>query len=92
MKIDVKFQCSWFFLVMLCFSPDSLHAGSSRFSIEEVISVCHSLQRIAEHAHCTVEIGDFFHRVVIPRLLGLSLQAALHRKDFTTCLSEPRCI
>lgn len=53
------------------------HKGSSSFSTEEVISVCRSLQRIAEHAQHTVEIGDFFHKVVIPRLLGLSLHAAL---------------
>ncbi|XP_060795486.1 MMS19 nucleotide excision repair protein homolog [Neoarius graeffei] len=54
------------------------HKGSSSFSTEEVMSVCRSLQRIAEHAQRTVQIGDFFHDVVIPRLLGLSLQAALH--------------
>ncbi|KAF4085446.1 hypothetical protein AMELA_G00118080 [Ameiurus melas] len=53
------------------------HKGSSSFSIEEVISVCRSLQKIAEQARHTVEIGDFFHKVVIPRLLGLSLHAAL---------------
>lgn len=44
--------------------------------------MCRSLQRIAEHAQRTVQIGDFFHDVVIPRLLGLSLQAALHCKCF----------
>ncbi|MCJ8738228.1 hypothetical protein PDJAM_G00033240 [Pangasius djambal] len=54
------------------------HKGSSSFAIEEVISVCRGLQRIAEHAQHTVEIGDFFRNDVIPRLLGLSLQAALH--------------
>ncbi|KAG7325439.1 hypothetical protein KOW79_011755 [Hemibagrus wyckioides] len=53
------------------------HKGSSSFSTEEAIWACLSLQRIAEHAQHTVEIGEFFHNVVIPRLLGLSLHAAL---------------
>ena len=49
--------------------------------MDEVISVCHSLQRIAEHApHMEAEIGQFFHDVIIPRLLGLALQAAVQGK------------
>ncbi|XP_051522509.1 MMS19 nucleotide excision repair protein homolog [Myxocyprinus asiaticus] len=55
----------------------SAHTGSCGFTVEEVTSVCISLQRIAEHAHGTEEIGRFFHDIIIPRLLGLALQAAL---------------
>ncbi|KAK3559804.1 hypothetical protein QTP86_020786 [Hemibagrus guttatus] len=55
----------------------AVQKGSSGFSTEEAIWACRSLQRIAEHAQNTVEIGEFFHNVIIPRLLGLSLHAAL---------------
>uniref|UniRef100_A0A8C7WFS3 MMS19 nucleotide excision repair protein n=1 Tax=Oncorhynchus mykiss TaxID=8022 RepID=A0A8C7WFS3_ONCMY len=54
----------------------SAHTGTGAFSLEEVISVCHSLQKIAEQAQDTEETGGVFHDV-IPRLLGLALQAAL---------------
>uniref|UniRef100_A0A674AQH5 MMS19 nucleotide excision repair protein n=1 Tax=Salmo trutta TaxID=8032 RepID=A0A674AQH5_SALTR len=54
----------------------SSHTGTGSFSLEEVISVCHNLQRIAEHAQDTEETGRVFHDIVIPRLLGLALQAA----------------
>ncbi|XP_062387285.1 MMS19 nucleotide excision repair protein homolog isoform X2 [Sardina pilchardus] len=54
------------------------HTGCGSFSVDEVISVCHGLQRIAEHApHMEAEIGQFFHDVIIPRLLGLAVQAAV---------------
>uniref|UniRef100_A0A674AQK5 MMS19 nucleotide excision repair protein n=1 Tax=Salmo trutta TaxID=8032 RepID=A0A674AQK5_SALTR len=53
----------------------SSHTGTGSFSLEEVISVCHNLQRIAEHAQDTEETGRVFHDIVIPRLLGLALQA-----------------
>uniref|UniRef100_A0A8C8I4Y3 MMS19 nucleotide excision repair protein n=1 Tax=Oncorhynchus tshawytscha TaxID=74940 RepID=A0A8C8I4Y3_ONCTS len=49
--------------------------GTGSFSLEEVISVCHNLQRIAEHAQDTEETGRVFHDIIIPRLLGLALQA-----------------
>uniref|UniRef100_A0A8C7IXA1 MMS19 nucleotide excision repair protein n=1 Tax=Oncorhynchus kisutch TaxID=8019 RepID=A0A8C7IXA1_ONCKI len=52
------------------------HTGTGSFSLEEVISVCHNLQRIAEHAQDTEETGRIFHDIIIPRLLGLALQAA----------------
>ncbi|XP_029561923.1 MMS19 nucleotide excision repair protein homolog [Salmo trutta] len=55
----------------------SSHTGTGSFSLEEVISVCHNLQRIAEHAQDTEETGRVFHDIVIPRLLGLALQAAM---------------
>ncbi|XP_055032497.2 MMS19 nucleotide excision repair protein homolog [Misgurnus anguillicaudatus] len=55
----------------------SSHAGSSGFSVEEVISVCISLERIADRTRDTEEIGQFFYDIIIPRLLGLTLQAAL---------------
>ncbi|XP_064780237.1 MMS19 nucleotide excision repair protein homolog isoform X2 [Oncorhynchus masou masou] len=55
----------------------SSHTGTGLFSLEEVISVCHNLQRIAEHAQDTEETGHVFHDIIIPRLLGLALQAAM---------------
>ncbi|KAM9561524.1 MMS19 nucleotide excision repair protein homolog isoform 2-T2 [Salvelinus alpinus] len=55
----------------------SSHTGTGSFSLEEVISVCHNLQRIAEHAQDTEETGRVFHDIIIPRLLGLALQAAM---------------
>lgn len=70
------------FRIVLRVTAFILCPGSGSFSIEDLISVCRSLRRIAEHARHTVEIGDFFHDAVIPRLLGLSLQAALHSKYF----------
>ncbi|XP_031424746.1 MMS19 nucleotide excision repair protein homolog isoform X2 [Clupea harengus] len=64
------------------------HTGGGSFSVDEVISVCHSLQRIAEHApHMEAEIGQFFHDVIIPRLLGLALQAAV--QDEGPCGRSP---
>ncbi|XP_061087683.1 MMS19 nucleotide excision repair protein homolog [Conger conger] len=55
----------------------SAHSGSGLFSLEEMVSTCHSLQRIAAQAQNTEETGRFFHDIIIPRLLGLALQAAL---------------
>lgn len=72
----------YFFNNVSSFILNVYRIGSSSFSTEEVIWVCRSLQRIAEHAQHTVEIGEFFHNVVIPRLLGLSLHAALESKYF----------
>uniref|UniRef100_A0A8C1M0J4 MMS19 nucleotide excision repair protein n=1 Tax=Cyprinus carpio TaxID=7962 RepID=A0A8C1M0J4_CYPCA len=51
------------------------------FSVEEVAAVCISLQKIAEHARDSEEIGRFFHDIIIPHLLGLCLQAALQTRD-----------
>ncbi|KAI2658866.1 hypothetical protein H4Q32_017019 [Labeo rohita] len=59
----------------------SAHTGSCGFSVEEVIAVCVSLRRIAEQARDSEEIGRFFHDIIIPRLLGLCLQAALQSRD-----------
>ncbi|CAL8284658.1 unnamed protein product [Merluccius merluccius] len=54
------------------------HAGRGGFSVEEVVAVCFSLQRIADQALDTSqETGRFFHDIIIPRLLTLALQAAL---------------
>uniref|UniRef100_A0A8C7GZN2 MMS19 nucleotide excision repair protein n=1 Tax=Oncorhynchus kisutch TaxID=8019 RepID=A0A8C7GZN2_ONCKI len=61
----------------------SAHTGTGAFSLEEVISVCHSLQKIAEQAQDTEETGGVFHDV-IPRLLGLALQAALQGENIPT--------
>uniref|UniRef100_A0A3P8XJ71 MMS19 nucleotide excision repair protein n=1 Tax=Esox lucius TaxID=8010 RepID=A0A3P8XJ71_ESOLU len=57
----------------------SAHTGS--FSLEEVIAVCLSLQRIAGQAEDTEENGQVFHDIIIPRLLGLALQAALNGEN-----------
>uniref|UniRef100_A0A8C7MU87 MMS19 nucleotide excision repair protein n=1 Tax=Oncorhynchus kisutch TaxID=8019 RepID=A0A8C7MU87_ONCKI len=62
-------------LQVLTTSHTGMCTGS--FSLEEVISVCHNLQRIAEHAQDTEETGRIFHDIIIPRLLGLALQAAM---------------
>ncbi|XP_017580861.2 MMS19 nucleotide excision repair protein homolog [Pygocentrus nattereri] len=69
----------------------SVHAGSSSFSVEDVTSVCHSLQRIAEQARGSEDIGRFFHDVIIPRLLGMALQAALQSQkcsDLSSALTQ----
>ncbi|KAF7650556.1 hypothetical protein LDENG_00123550 [Lucifuga dentata] len=55
----------------------SAHTGSVVFSVEEVVSACRSLQRIAEQVKDTEETARCFHDVIIPRLLSLALQAAL---------------
>uniref|UniRef100_A0A672Z1P1 MMS19 nucleotide excision repair protein n=1 Tax=Sphaeramia orbicularis TaxID=375764 RepID=A0A672Z1P1_9TELE len=54
-----------------------LFSGSVNFLVEEVVLACRSLQRIAEQVQDTEETGRCFHEVIIPRLLGLTLQAAL---------------
>ncbi|XP_046709731.1 MMS19 nucleotide excision repair protein homolog isoform X2 [Silurus meridionalis] len=64
------------------------HKGSSGFSAEEVIWACQGLWRIAEETHHTVEIADFFHATVIPRLMGLSLHAAVHSQKCSSPLTE----
>ncbi|XP_062859268.1 MMS19 nucleotide excision repair protein homolog [Trichomycterus rosablanca] len=61
----------------------SAHTGGCTFSMEEVTSTCCSLYKIAGHARHTQEIGLYFHNVVVPRLLGLALQAALQSNDQT---------
>ncbi|XP_034049423.1 MMS19 nucleotide excision repair protein homolog isoform X2 [Thalassophryne amazonica] len=55
----------------------SAHTGAVGFSVEEVVSACRSLQRIAEQIEDTEETGRCFHDVIIPHLLSLALQAAL---------------
>uniref|UniRef100_A0A665UXN3 MMS19 nucleotide excision repair protein n=1 Tax=Echeneis naucrates TaxID=173247 RepID=A0A665UXN3_ECHNA len=54
----------------------SAHTGSVNFSVEEVVSACCSLQRIAEQVQDTEETGRCFHDFIIPRLLSLALQAS----------------
>ncbi|XP_008313029.1 MMS19 nucleotide excision repair protein homolog [Cynoglossus semilaevis] len=56
---------------------NSAHTGSISFSVEEVVSTCHSLQKIAEQVEDTVETGLCFHVTVLPRLFSLALQGAL---------------
>ncbi|XP_041671102.1 MMS19 nucleotide excision repair protein homolog isoform X2 [Cheilinus undulatus] len=59
----------------------SAHKDSIGFSVEEVVLACRSLQRIAEQAQDTEETGRCFHDIIIPRLLSLSLQAALQGEE-----------
>ncbi|KAF4106984.1 MMS19 nucleotide excision repair protein homolog [Onychostoma macrolepis] len=63
----------------------SAHTGSCGFSVEEVSAACVGLRRIAEHTRDSEEIGRFFHDIIIPRLLGLCLQAALQSRDSGHC-------
>ena len=58
-----------------------LAAGGGGFSVEEVVAVCFSLQRIADQAQDSEETGRFFYDIIIPRLLTLALQAALQGKQ-----------
>uniref|UniRef100_A0A8D2ZZ38 MMS19 nucleotide excision repair protein n=1 Tax=Scophthalmus maximus TaxID=52904 RepID=A0A8D2ZZ38_SCOMX len=67
----------------------SVHAGSAAFSVEEVVSACHSLRRIAEQVQDTEEMGRCFHEVVIPRLISLALQAALQGKKGSSGRRSP---
>uniref|UniRef100_A0AAY4CPI7 MMS19 nucleotide excision repair protein n=1 Tax=Denticeps clupeoides TaxID=299321 RepID=A0AAY4CPI7_9TELE len=54
----------------------SAHTGMGSYFV-----LCHSLQRIAEQAGQDPEVGQIFHDIVIPRLLGLAIQAALQGED-----------
>uniref|UniRef100_A0A8D3DLN8 MMS19 nucleotide excision repair protein n=1 Tax=Scophthalmus maximus TaxID=52904 RepID=A0A8D3DLN8_SCOMX len=68
----------------------SVHAGHfAAFSVEEVVSACHSLRRIAEQVQDTEEMGRCFHEVVIPRLISLALQAALQGKKGSSGRRSP---
>uniref|UniRef100_A0A665UXQ1 MMS19 nucleotide excision repair protein n=1 Tax=Echeneis naucrates TaxID=173247 RepID=A0A665UXQ1_ECHNA len=51
------------------------------FSVEEVVSACCSLQRIAEQVQDTEETGRCFHDFIIPRLLSLALQASVQGEE-----------
>ncbi|XP_054913580.1 MMS19 nucleotide excision repair protein homolog isoform X2 [Poeciliopsis prolifica] len=55
----------------------SAHADPDRFSVDEVVRACLSLQRIAERVEDGKDTSRFFHDVVVPRLLSLALQASL---------------
>lgn len=48
-----------------------------RFSVDEVVRACLSLQRIAERVQDGEDTSRCFHDVIVPRLLSLALQAAL---------------
>ncbi|KAF3704674.1 MMS19 nucleotide excision repair protein -like protein MMS19-like protein [Channa argus] len=65
----------------------SAHTGTVRFSVEEMVLACRSLQRIAEQVRDTEETGQCFHDIIIPRLLSLALQAALQDQGSSGCLS-----
>ncbi|XP_015819117.2 MMS19 nucleotide excision repair protein homolog isoform X3 [Nothobranchius furzeri] len=58
----------------------SAHTDGARFSVDEVVLACRSLQRIAEQVQDTEETGRCFHDNIIPRLLSLALQAALQNE------------
>ncbi|XP_023197235.1 MMS19 nucleotide excision repair protein homolog isoform X4 [Xiphophorus maculatus] len=55
----------------------SAHADPDRFSVDEVVCACLSLQRIAERVQDGEDTSRCFHDVIVPRLLSLALQAAL---------------
>ncbi|XP_058476866.1 MMS19 nucleotide excision repair protein homolog [Solea solea] len=59
----------------------SAHTGSVRFSVDEVVMTCRSLQRIAEQVQDTEETGQCFHETIVPQLLSLALQAALQGEE-----------
>uniref|UniRef100_A0A8D0CK41 MMS19 nucleotide excision repair protein n=1 Tax=Scleropages formosus TaxID=113540 RepID=A0A8D0CK41_SCLFO len=65
----------------------SSHTGncSGLFSTDDIIAACRSLQQIAEQVQYAEETGCFFHDVIIPHLLGLTVQAGLQ------CDSECHC-
>ncbi|XP_029383359.1 MMS19 nucleotide excision repair protein homolog isoform X2 [Echeneis naucrates] len=65
----------------------SAHTGSVNFSVEEVVSACCSLQRIAEQVQDTEETGRCFHDFIIPRLLSLALQASVQGEGSSGCCS-----
>ncbi|KAK6482124.1 MMS19 nucleotide excision repair protein-like protein isoform X1 [Huso huso] len=68
------------------------HKGSSNFELEEVVSACRSLQQIAELAKDSEESGRYFHQTVIPRLLGLAVQASLQGGGAPNPLTEERVL
>ncbi|XP_043958677.1 MMS19 nucleotide excision repair protein homolog isoform X2 [Gambusia affinis] len=55
----------------------SAHADPDRFSVDEVVRACLSLQRIAERVQDGEDTSRCFHDVIVLRLLSLALQAAL---------------
>ncbi|XP_029104589.1 MMS19 nucleotide excision repair protein homolog isoform X2 [Scleropages formosus] len=55
----------------------SFSIGSGLFSTDDIIAACRSLQQIAEQVQYAEETGCFFHDVIIPHLLGLTVQAGL---------------
>uniref|UniRef100_A0A8C9TTI0 MMS19 nucleotide excision repair protein n=1 Tax=Scleropages formosus TaxID=113540 RepID=A0A8C9TTI0_SCLFO len=69
----------------------SSHTGncalsSGLFSTDDIIAACRSLQQIAEQVQYAEETGCFFHDVIIPHLLGLTVQAGLH--SFHLCFKR----
>lgn len=54
--------------------------GTGSFAVDDALAACRSLQRIVEQAPDVEDTGRFFHDIIIPRLLGLALQAGLWRK------------
>ncbi|XP_063049125.1 MMS19 nucleotide excision repair protein homolog isoform X1 [Engraulis encrasicolus] len=68
---------------------NTLTTGNVSLSADDIIIVCQSLQRIAEHAPLTDDaIGRFFHDVITPRLLGLTVQAAVHDEEGRSHMTE----
>ncbi|MGH0139795.1 UNVERIFIED_CONTAM: hypothetical protein FKN15_070106 [Acipenser sinensis] len=68
------------------------HKGSASFELEEVVSACRSLQQITELAKDSEESGRYFHQTVIPRLLGLVVQASLQGGGAPNPLIEERVL
>ncbi|KAK5850500.1 hypothetical protein PBY51_001376 [Eleginops maclovinus] len=76
------------FPIMQCGSGVLSSAHTGVFAAEEVVSACHSLQRIAEQVQDSEETGRCFHDIIIPRLLSLALKAALQGEDSRSPLLE----
>ncbi|XP_048842659.1 MMS19 nucleotide excision repair protein homolog isoform X2 [Brienomyrus brachyistius] len=57
----------------------SSHTGTGSFAADDALAACRSLQRIVQQAPDVEDTGRFFHDIIIPRLLGLALQAGLWR-------------
>uniref|UniRef100_A0A8D3C2X0 MMS19 nucleotide excision repair protein n=1 Tax=Scophthalmus maximus TaxID=52904 RepID=A0A8D3C2X0_SCOMX len=87
---DDRVRSALFLFSVIHSIPNALlFSGSAAFSVEEVVSACHSLRRIAEQVQDTEEMGRCFHEVVIPRLISLALQAALQGKKGSSGRRSP---
>ncbi|XP_014853446.1 PREDICTED: MMS19 nucleotide excision repair protein homolog isoform X1 [Poecilia mexicana] len=72
-RASVVMESAPVLLDVLC----SAHADPDRFSVDEVVRACLSLQRIAERVQDGEDTSRCFHDVIVPRLLSLALQAAM---------------
>ncbi|NWY00383.1 MMS19 protein, partial [Nothoprocta ornata] len=54
-----------------------LHKGSEAGSVQDVVSVCQSLQRVALQCQQDAESCWYYHQTVVPCLLAMAVQAAM---------------